>query len=287
MPLLQVTGNNLRNQLIYNPKKIYGDKFDVEHISSLSLFLYEDALTLLAKDRNTKIIAAHSYSFENLEALRGFFKEDLLLNAHNTAGKLHVHNNHFCIVPGVLFDPTLKSTYLNFSTKLNTSLQEVFYEGVDNNNIQVVGAVEKEILDLCDHILPDMEVTHGAVLVLSYLFEDRKEMLGQEIFAVAQGGFMYLAAFSSGELVLFNRFKVESNEDFLKYIFAVMHQLGFNRMLCRISVLGDLEKMGIDMETLMLYFKNIVAPEPKNNLTYSPGTEAIKESKMLEVYWNS
>jgi len=142
-------------------------------------------------------------------------------------------------------------------------------------------------LDLCDPILPDMEVTHGAALVLAYLFEDKKEMLGQELFVVAQGGFMYLAAFSSGELILFNRFKVESNEDFLKYTFAVLQQLDFNRMLCRVSVLGDLEEIGVDMETLILYFKNIVTPEPKNNLTYSHGVEVLKDSKMLEVYWNS
>ena len=286
MPLPRVTGNNLGNQLIYNPKRNYGDKFDVEHISSLSLFLYESELYLLAKDQNTTIIATHSYSFESLEELAEIFKEDSLLNANNTAGKLYVHNQQFCIVPGVLFDPTIKSTYLNFSTKLNTSQQEVFYEGVDSNNIQVVGAVEKEVLDLCDPILPDMEITHGATLVLAYLFQDKKEMLGQEIFVVAQTGFMYLAAFSLGELILLNRFKVKSNEDFLKYTFSVLHQLDFNRTLCRISVLGDLKKIGIDMETLKLYFKNIVSPEPKSNLTYSSGTETVKDSRMLEGYWN-
>src|SRR5690606_41277492 len=127
----------------------------------------------------------------------------------------YVHNDLFCLVPSVLFDPSVKSTYINFIGAADKNLTEIFYEGVDSNNIQVVGAIEKEIIGLLDNALPDLEITHGASLVLSYLLKDRNEMLGQEIFVFAEEGHIYLAAFAGDDLKVFNRFPINGGQDFL------------------------------------------------------------------------
>src|SRR5690606_4626556 len=138
--------------------------------------------------------------------------------------------------------------YINFMATVDEGRYEVFYEGVDSNNIQVVGAIEKEIIELLDNALPDLEITHGASLVLSYLLKDRNEMLGQEIFVFAEEGNIYLAAFSGNELKVFNRFPISGDQDFLKYTLTVLHQLAFDRMHCRIALLGDLKGIGVDLE---------------------------------------
>lgn len=285
MPLLLVTGNNLDNQQKNSLKKFYSDKFDAEQTSNLSLFLYTHSLAIMAKNQNGAVIGSHLHSFNSSLELKEIIETDVLINSDNTAGKLHVHNNHFCLVPSVLFDPSVKSTFLNFSTPVNEEKQEVFYEGVDSNNVQVVGAIEKDVLAFFDNSLPDMEITHGASLVLSYLFKDKNDMLGQELFIVAEEGHMYVAGFASSELKVFNRFPVKGDRDFLKYTFTVIHQLAFDRMHCRITQVGDLAGIQVDINILNQYFKNLVHADPRFNQTYSPGAEKFMQTKLLEAFW--
>src|SRR5690606_23805988 len=287
MPLLQVTGNNLDSQEKNIPIKFYGDRFDVEQTSNLSLFLYDHSLVLMAKNQNGAVIASHEYFLSNREELKEVIESDTLINATNTAGKLYIYNNLFCIVPSMLFDPSEKTTYLNFSTALNEEKQEVFYEGLDSNNIQIVGAIDKATVALFDNPLPDMEITHGASLVLSYLLKDKNEMLGQEIFVVAEQGHMYLAAFAGGELKVFNRFPVEGDQDFLKYALSVLQQVGFDRMHCRITLVGDIQGIHINVDVIKQYFNNFLVTVPKFNQTYSPGAEQFKETNRLEAFWTA
>ncbi len=285
MPLHQVTGNNLATQK-QNKQVFYSDRFDVQDISDLSLFLYGRALVIMAKRQDGAVIGSHLLSFEDKQGLREIIAADLMVNAENTSGKLYVHNNHFCLVPSVLFDPSVKSTYLNFSADLKEDRQEVFYEGVDSNNIQVVGAVDKEIIALLDNALPDLEIAHGSSVPLSYLSSVQKGgFLGQELFVFAEDEHMYVAAFAESELRLFNRFPVKGEQDFLKYTFAVTHQLAFDRMYCRITILGNIAGMQVDLESLKAYFKNIQVGEPQSNQTYSPGAEKFKETHLLEAFW--
>lgn len=267
------------------PKKIYSDKLDRDQISGLSLFLYSDSLVLMAKNPNSEVIGGHVYSYRNSMELEKIIDNDSLINASNTAGKLYVHNNHFCLVPSLLFDPSVKTTYLNFIAPVDEKKQEVFYEGVDSNNIQVVGAIEKKTLSFLDNLLPDLEVTHGTSLILSYLLEGKNDRLSQEILIVAERKHMYLAGFANTELKVFNRFPVENDQEFLKYTFSVLHQLAFDRMHCKITLLGNLAGIHVNLDVLNHYFKNLMLPEPKSNQTYSSGAEKLKETKMLETYW--
>jgi hypothetical protein len=277
----------LDNQNLDNQKKYYGDKLDMEKISGLSLFLYSDSLILIAKNHNGAIIGGHIYSYQNFLELREIIENDILINASNTTGKLYVHNDHFCLVPSVLFDPSVKNTYLNFCNAVDEEKQEIFYEGVFSNNIQVVGAIEKEVLSILDNLLPDLEVAHGASFVLPYILEGKKNMIGQEVVIVAERNHMYLAGFTNRELKIFNRFPVENDQEFLKYTFSVLHQLAYDRMHCKITLLGDIAGIHVNLDVLNLYFKNLLHPDPICNQTYSPGAEKLKETKMLEAFWTA
>jgi len=268
-----------------NTKVFYGDRFDVRDISNLSLFLYDRTLVIMAKNQYSALIGSHLCFFENQEELREIVSKDLLLNAENTQGKLYVHNDYFCLVPSVLFDPSSKSTYLNFSADVTADHYEVCYEGVDSNNIQVVGAVGKETISLWDNVLPDLEVAHGACVPLSYLSSQKGNFLEQELFVFAEHGHMYVIAYAGNELKLFNRFPVQSDQDFLKYTFAVTHQLAFDRLYCRITILGDLAGIQVDLENLKEYFRNIKMGEIQANQTYSPGAEQFKDTHLLEAFW--
>ncbi|WP_194777352.1 DUF3822 family protein [Pararhodonellum marinum] len=251
----------------------------------MSLFLYDQDLVIMAKNANDTVIAVHEYFFKDSTDFLKFLSEDTLLNASNTQGKLFVFNDAFNLVPGVLFDPMQKSTYLNFNTDLDPDTQEVFYDGVDSNNIQVVGSVDKTLLKLLDEILPDMEVYHGALPVLDFLLRQRQDMVDQTIWIMVHQSHVFLASFKNHELVLFNRFPVRDNKELLKYLFIAIQQLDFDRLHCRINVIGPLEQIGADIDHLRDYFKNLHFPNPTSNQNYLPGVIEFQESKRFEAYW--
>lgn len=269
-----------------NYTEFYSDKLDIQNISSLSLLLCPHKITIIAKDHNGSISGVHIYRFKETEELKNILNKDQFLNASNNPDtKTYLYHEKFCLVPGMLFDPGQKAVYLNFSAPLEE--EEVFYEGIENNNMVLVSAVEKEIKEILMSKTSSLSFSHGAAVVLDFLFHEKADMLNQEIAVVVEDSHIYLAGFTNRELHLFNRFEIQGNQDFLKYTFSALHQLAFDRMHCKISLIGNLQDINVQEEVLHKYFKNIVMVTPKINQNYLPGAERYKETKMLSAFWTN
>ncbi|NHE55406.1 DUF3822 family protein [Cyclobacterium plantarum] len=266
--------------------KFISDRFDVQDISNLSLFLYESLLTVIAhRQSDQSVIAANIYSLHEEEALEKIVGSDELINASNTSGRLYLHHQRFTLVPGILFNPAHSALYLNFATRVNPEKDEVIYSGISNNSIQVLGAADKGLLNILDSRLPEMETSHGAAHVLDYFLHNNKDLLKQEIFIHTAPNSMYIAGFKDGELMVFNRFIVHEEQTLLRYLFIVLQQLAFDQAHCKISVFGNLDWVHSSLENLQGFFKNIQQSSPTQNITYQKGTENLKNTQLLEAYW--
>ncbi|HSJ67749.1 MAG TPA: hypothetical protein VK921_08745, partial [Anditalea sp.] len=99
-------------------RQFLSDKFDTTKVSNLSLLLSYGTLTIMAKDQNDAVVGSQIFQYSSSEDLNyiiencGFFKCEI------TQGKLYIHNDHFSLVPGLVYDPQNKAQYLNFATDL-------------------------------------------------------------------------------------------------------------------------------------------------------------------------
>ncbi|MEX2566128.1 MAG: DUF3822 family protein [Cyclobacteriaceae bacterium] len=271
----------------YISSKFISDKFDIDRISNLSLFLYDQLLVIIAHPEKVRAISGvHIYTINSKEDLNVILDADELINQSRATGKLTVHHQKFGLVPGPLFNPSHTSLYLNFSTDLEKGDWEISYEGVHNNSIQVVSALDKSFLTKLDGLIPELEIAHGAAQVLDFFLNNNQDLLNQEIFINISPGSIYIAAFKGGELVLFNRFAIHEEADFLKYVLTVIQQLAFDRVHCKISLFGNLDYVHCELENLQRYFKNIQLKEQKQNIEYQPGAEDFKNTRLLEAFWS-
>lgn len=238
------------------------------------------------KTGDQSISAVHHYTLSSNEDFEGIIETDELINSSNIAGKLYVHNRLFSLIPTILFDPSRISLYLNFASDIETGNWEICYQGVQNNTIQVVGATEKKLLNLLDNKIPELDLAHGAALTLAYFMEGRKDLLNQEIFIHIIPEKIYVAGFRGGELTVFNQFPVTTEGDFLKYVFTVIQQLAFDRVHCKITLVGNLEFIHCKLENLQLYFKNIQQKAPQQNIRYLPGAETFMKTQLIEAFWH-
>jgi hypothetical protein len=262
------------------------DKFDTLAVSSLSLLLSSNTLTVIAKDLNKEVLGSEGYEVATLADLKQALEECQFLQKKVETAELWVHNNHYTLVPGMLFQPQHIDTYLNFSTPLiQAKAYCTFHESVDSNNLQVAGAIEKSLAEAFRQHFPEIKFGHGGALVLDYLFERKNDYLDQELFAVLEDGHMYLAAFSGQDLKFFNRVEISTEEELLRYIFVAFQQLGFDRNYCRVTILGDLSAVNSGKEDLEQYFKNLIITTPHTNINYLPWAESLKETNRLEAFW--
>ncbi|UCS95510.1 DUF3822 family protein [Echinicola marina] len=272
---------SIKNTLV----EFYSDKLDVALTSSLSLLLCAENFTIMAKNQNGSILGVNSYTLDSEESIDQIINSDNFIQAlpKDAESRLFVYNEKFCLVPGMLFSPKEQHTYLSFSAELLD--QEVYYDGLENNKTILVGSIDLAIAKKLKQKLPNLKISHGSALILDYLLLEKSEMLNQEISIVIEKDQVYIAGFANKELKLFNRFEVIDNQDFLKYTFSVLHQLAFDRMHCKTTIIGNLEDVHVQEEVLKQYFKNLVITAPRTNLNYLAGAESYKDTKRLAAFW--
>ncbi|WP_375585332.1 DUF3822 family protein [Cyclobacterium xiamenense] len=267
-------------------RKFRSDKFDSEDISSLSLFLYESLFVIISHDKTDETISAvNLYTLQGDGDIGDLIGTDELINAPNTTGKLYSHHQGFTLVPGMVFNPAHSEIYLSFATEVDPLVHEITYVGVGNNTIQVLGTVQRSLLESLDSKLPELEIAHGAAHVLDFFLHQAKDLLPQEIFIHTAPNSVYVAGFKAGELALFNRFLVPEESALLRYLFTILQQLAFDQAHCRISIYGNLNWVHSSMDDLKRFFRNIHSVTPTQKITYKKGAEPFKNTLLLEAYW--
>jgi len=267
-----------------NKLKVYkSDRFDLQDASYLSLFLYPDSIHIFAKDENESNICIHSYSQSNLDSIDKLILTDPLLRT-DIPIRIYNHSPYFSLVPGVLFQQGKEKIYLDFVGK---SIENPIYfnTALDSNNLQVVSSISGKLSRTLSSRFSEISYYHGSVSVLSYLFKERFNLIGQEILIYIFDRHMYAAAFTDQELSVFNLFEIDSTEDIFKYLLILNAQLDFNRNHVRISVLNSNPTNDLTEELGKAYFNNFRFLKASENQNYSHGFKNLKHLSLFEVNW--
>ena len=266
-----------------NPKVFKSDRFDIQEVSSLSLFLYPHSIHIFAKDANGSNVCIHSYPFFSLEDLDKLIISDRLLK-NDLPVNVYFHQSYFALVPGALFQPENEAIYLEFAGKSEGNLF-YFNSALDSNNLQIVSAIPQKVKKSLDARFSEITFFHGSVSILSYLFKERFNLIGQEILIYSFEGHMYAAAFTDQELVVFNMFDIKTEEDILKYILILIEQLKYDRMHVRITILGFDPSLKMTEDWGRTYFQNFRIVTPTSNQNYSQSFKNLKSLNLFEVNW--
>lgn len=260
------------------------DKFAAENTASLSLFLYPSSLFLFAKDKNQAITAVHQHSQINWNKL-----DDALaagpLGKLDLPTKVYIHEETFTLLPGVLFQPGKEKAYLNIAGKI-PSKPYFFNTPVDSNNVQIISCIPQKMQQQLGKRFSELTFHHGASAFLSYLFKERFNLIGQEIWIDLFDTHLYMAGFTDQELSVFSRFAVASKEDILKYVLILMETLKHDRNHARVTIFGAPEKSGITEAWGKTYFANFRLLRPHANQNYAQGFPLEKSPAIFESFWH-
>lgn len=260
------------------------DKFAVENTASLSLFLYPSSLYIFAKDKNQAITAVHQIKEVSWNKLDDTLAADSL-GKLDLPAKVYLHEETFTLLPGVLFQQGKEKEYLDVAGKL-PSKPFFFNTPVDSNNVQILSCIPQKLQHQLSKRFSELTYFHGASAFLSYLFKERFNLIGQEIWIDLFDNHLYMAGFTDQELSVFSRFAVANKEDILKYVLILMETLKHDRNHARVTIFGAPEKSGITDAWGKTYFANFRLLRPYANQNYAQGFPQEKSPVIFESFWH-
>jgi len=267
-----------------NKLKVFkSDRFDLQEVSGLSLFLYPHSIHIFAKDSNGSNSCIHSYSSFTADDLDKLILSDPLLK-NDLPVNVYFHQPYFILVPGVLFQPSEEAAYLAFAGEPRSD-PFYFNTALDSHNLQVVAAISGKLKKSLGLRFSEINYYHGSVSMISFLFKERFNLIDQEILVYSFENHMYVAACTNQELAAFNLFEVKSQEDILKYVMILIQQLKYDRSHVRITVLGFDPALNITQDWGKSYFQNFRIIEPISNQNYTHGFKNLKSLNLFEVNW--
>lgn len=215
--------------------------------------------------------------------------EDILesdsLTKLDIPAKVYVHEELFTLIPGVFFQQGKEKDYLQLAGKLPSS-PYFFTTGVDSNNIQLLSCIPEKFQLQFSKQFSELKFYHGSCSFLSYLFKERFNLIGQEIWVNLFDSHCYLAGFTDQELSVFNQFEVGSKEDVLKYVMILMETLQHDRNHARVTLFGATAKNEITEDWGKSYFTNFRLLSPHANQNYGPGLSLDKSPAIFESFWH-
>jgi hypothetical protein len=267
-----------------NLEVLLSDKFAVQNTASLSLFLYPNSLHVFARDKNQSIIAIHSYERISWKKLDEVLSSDTLTKM-DVPAKVYLHEALFTLLPGEIFQPGSEKEYLQLAGKLPES-PFFFHTAVDSNNVQILSCIPEKLHRILSKRFSELSIYHGSCSFLSYLFKERFNLIGQEIWINLFDSHAYLAAFTDQELSVYNRFEIETKEDVFKYVLILMETLQHDRNLARVTLFGATEKSGITDDWGKSYFSNFRLIRPHANQNFGHGLSKDKAPTIFESFWH-
>ncbi len=266
-----------------NLKAYVSDKFDVKLASSLSLFFYPNLFLVFAKNDDGITLGLHVYERFEWDTISSCLEFDDLLKL-DLPVTIYYHEPIFTLVPDAYFLPENIHDYMEPLSNFTES-PHFFHSPLKTAQIQILSYTLGKSQKILEEKFPNARLIHGSVSFLSYLMQEKGNQIGKEIILNYCGSFIYLAGFLNRELLVFNRFDIQTKEDVVKYILIMCETLKFERELGRVTVYGATEHSGITEEWGCMYFSNFRLTKPYSNQHYVSGLDLEDPNGIFEFYW--
>ncbi|HLW63088.1 MAG TPA: DUF3822 family protein, partial [Flavobacterium sp.] len=182
---------------------------------------------------------------------------------------LVIHNNELnTFVPQLLFDETLMGSYLQYTVKIYSTDFFDFDDFDDMKNVYVPYVnYNNYLIDK----LGSFAYQHISTVFLAYIqnhHQDKKS----GVFACVNQNSLMVCVMEDGKMKLYNRFSIQSAEDFTYYILFVYEQLKISRLQVPLYLMGELKEDCFELITQFIQHFSELKSEKKHDIS----TEAAR-----------
>jgi len=290
----------MANLKIISVDKQEQERFAIDKVSlanknlHLSIELREANLIacLLDKDTN-QYLAWASYNRKDAKnikrPLESILKEELLNYKCSSSSVVFTHNSAL-LIPSTFFSKESLRDYLKQQNLIKPGLSP-HSDFIKNNDCYSIYAVDSNDYSLLREKYPHAILRHHSSIFVEYLLALHKDSIKNEVHVYVFDGYMDVVALQAGKLVLYNRYYIQTPNDFTYFLLWVYEELKLKPEDSPCYFYGEITEKSEMFELTLKYLsqgdpsgKNIRIVEKTTRFTFSSQLESLPAHSYYSLF---
>ena len=258
------TGVNNPSYIFFDQHLLQSSNTEELHLS-IELGLNEISYAI----RNDKQVLAIEYIDENLSVFEDKIKNHDWLSKKYKSINICLINNKNTLVPDSLFVLKNKTSYLSFNHEKTEKL-DVLHDKIDPFNSYNIYGISTPIKDIIETHFKEATIKHHSSSLIVNWFNQYKNNDEKILLLNVQNKGFQLMVIENMELIFFNSFHFQHNNDLLYHLLFAMEQLKLDPEKIKLLLHGNILKNSELYQLLYTYVRHIEFGNRNNLIQISP-----------------
>lgn len=246
----------------YKERLILKEKAKENEAESLSLFISHNSLIYSVSDKNFKNISQLGHvELTNATGAGQSFTEKIafLLNNYQLPQKkfgkvtISILSKDFTIVPEAFSSAGHVKEFLAFSS----GLSEIKNPHIHTiKNVKFCYVFEQELIHYLEKTFTQAIIKHAGAITTDLFFSNHS-LMNSNLFLAINDGLIEIAAKEKNDLLFYNVFNYENNEDILYYLLFMMEQFNLNPLQVKLAISGQVQTTDSLILSIKKYIKQV------------------------------
>jgi hypothetical protein len=246
----------------YKERLILRDKAKENEAGSLSLFISPNALIYSVSDKNFKNISqlGHVEILNATGAGQNFTEKiTFLLNNYRLPQTkfekvtISILSKDFTIVPEAFSSAGHVKEFLAFSSGL-TEIKNPHIHTI--KNVKFCYVFEQELIQYVERTFTQAIIKHAGAINTDLFFSNHS-LMNCNLFLAINDGLIEITAKEKNDLLFYNVFNYENNEDILYYLLFMMEQFNLNPLQIKLVISGQVQTNDALVLSIKKYIKQV------------------------------
>lgn len=251
--------------------------------SSLSLFISHNSLIFSISSANYGQIHQLCHIQLTNEPGGGSFTEKIagLLNNYQLPQKkfekitISILNKDFTIVPEAFSNSSDIKEFLGFSSGITEVKNPIIHP---IKNVKFCYVFDTDLIQYLEKTFTKAIIKHAGAINADLIFSNHS-LINSNLFLSINDGFIELIAKEKNDLLFYNVFNYENNEDILYYLLFMMEQFKLNPLQIKLLIGGQIETTDALILSIKKYIKQV------NFVVNNPSVKLEGELSKLPLHY--
>ena len=235
--------------------------FVSDETSSLSLFISHNSIIFAVFSENyaNLLKLCHVDSGNSLQGSSLTEKVSFLLNNYQLPQKkfqkidISILNKEFTILPEAYSSANDVKDFLMFTSGL-TEIKNVKTQLI--KNIKFCYSIEEELTQYLEKTFTKAFIKHSGAINLNLFFSNHS-LINSNLLLVVNNKVIEIAAKEKNDLLFYNVFNYDTNEDILYYLLFMMEQFNLSPLVVKVSICGEMQTPDPLILSIKKYVKQV------------------------------
>lgn len=253
----------------------------------LSIEVREDILLACLLDKDAgQYISWASYNRKDAKntnrPLSAILKEEML-NVNCSGSSVVFTQNNAMLIPSAFFSQQLVKDYLKQQNLIKPG-ETPCSDFIKNNDCYSVYAADTSDYTLLKEKYPHAVFRHHSSVFVEYLLALHKSSVRNEVHVYVFPGYMDVVVLVSGKLILYNRYPIQTPEDFAYFLVCVYEELELTADNTPYFFYGEITEKSEMLKLASKYLKNIHLAEKPTRFTFSNSLESLPAHRYYSLF---